>query len=1023
MPIKAEDKNDLEIISNNLRVYLIGNSEMNNSDWAKSKIANINKAGLNNIPDLDQNSNYVYEGVQLDNTDGSDFLPAKLSANLETTYKNFYALALALTTESDGNSLYNNKDARDKLIESMAWVHDKYLKDTDNGYYGNWYSWEIGVPMNLSKILFLLEDHFEDAFIKESIIMMDAYIRGDEELGSDLIGDINLDARQHTGANLTDITFNRIIQGLLLGDEDRIDKAVSDSMTVFKTIDPNNLEHGVTDGFYEDGSFIQHSSVAYTGSYGKVLLTRIAQLVMALDNTRWQDDTLMETVQEWVYRGFAPIMYEGYMMEIVKGRAASRTASGYADAAGVIEPLLQLALGMVEEDQFTLQSYVKYLANIPQIKSRKTDGSFVSISNIASFNSLMKDDSVPAKNPIVQNDHYAFNLMDKTVHLRDQFGFSIGKSSSRVSKYEYMSGENLESWFQGDGAFYLYQSGVDQNQSYGIDFFSTVDRYKLPGTTTVNEVRQTLPQAFGKDFFDDAENGFTSGSISQNKYVYFPLGTNDFSGGAKLGTYGVSSMQLGDEQSYADRDKLPENFLIYKNAEANKSWFMFDEEIVVLGSNIHDINGRQMTSTIDNKMFEVNETVGLISNNGILSEGDYENLEWLSVELDNSSKDVSYVFHDNKKIKINLNDRTGKYSDVRNKTTGSADKEITKKYVTMTYEHDGSAIDSYAYSIVPNKDSKSLATYLENDNIEIMKNTSGVHAVTHKALGINSYVFFGGSQEVNGVSTENEMILMQNDLVLSVQDPLHTQENVTFTIDGSYDISEGDAVATYINGKTSIIVNTKNKNGVSQEVILKEKQVVENEKEVIVDQVSGLEFAFDKGVFPAGTTVTVNKLTNKAPEGYMALLNYDITFTHEGAKVQPNGYVTVKLTYNNSASDDLYIFHFDAKYTLINSSYENGQVVFDTNSFSEYMLTKKHDSTGPVDPTDPVDPEDPTDPVDPSKPVVPVDPEDQNDPTKPTKPEGEQVLPSTGLATKSTLVMGSLAVMLGYALVLIKKKD
>ena len=62
-------------------------------------------------------------------------------------------------------------------------------------------------------------------------------------------------------------TINRILQGAVTSDENRIKKAIDDVMTVFNTIDPANLQYGNTDGFYEDGSFIQHHRVAYTGAY------------------------------------------------------------------------------------------------------------------------------------------------------------------------------------------------------------------------------------------------------------------------------------------------------------------------------------------------------------------------------------------------------------------------------------------------------------------------------------------------------------------------------------------------------------------------------------------------------------------------------------------------------------------------------------------------------------------------------------------------------------------------------------
>src|SRR5690349_23979570 len=108
-----------------------------------------------------------------------------------------------------------------------------------------------------------------------------------------------------------------MVQGALLGAEARVTKAVRDQATVFATIDPYDLRHGVTDGYYADGSFIQHSSVAYTGSYGKGLLSRVVQTVKLLDGTTYAaGDDLVKVVQGWVETGFAPLIFEGWMMEI-----------------------------------------------------------------------------------------------------------------------------------------------------------------------------------------------------------------------------------------------------------------------------------------------------------------------------------------------------------------------------------------------------------------------------------------------------------------------------------------------------------------------------------------------------------------------------------------------------------------------------------------------------------------------------------------------------------------------------------
>ncbi|WP_125579279.1 polysaccharide lyase family 8 super-sandwich domain-containing protein [Lacticaseibacillus suibinensis] len=794
--------------------YLIGNETMNDDPINQAKMTSIAKAGQTNLPDFDHAGNAIYAGVVLDNSQGTNLTVADLSANLGTTYTKLYSVALAIATPSKYNTMYQNAAAKTALIDALQWLQTKYLQDTTKGYYGNWYQWEIGVPTSLSRMLLLLHDDLDPAFIDTSIKTMDAYLRGDEKPGSPKIGDVNLDARQHTGANLADITLNRICQGLANNDAPRVKKAIADFKTCLAVIDPDNIQHGVTDGFYEDGSFIQHSTVAYTGSYGIVLLGRTGQLTTLLKGTSLQSQTLLNTVNNWIYNSFAPLMYEGYMMEIVKGRGISRTGSGYTDSASIVESLVQLSTAMSGDAQHKLQSYIKYLSSIPQLKVNSSN--FGSRGNTMAFNAIMKDPNVSSTNPLTNDQYYAFNLMDKSVLIRPNYGFAISRSSNRVSKYEYMSGENLKSWYQGDGAFYLYQDGIDQTKAFGIDYQATVDPNKLPGVTTVNEQRKTIPELYGGDFYSH-EPDFESGSVTQNTYVYFPLGTNDYSGSAQLDQYAAAGMQLGDEQSYADKDKLPADFVVFKNAEANKAWFMFDNEIVVLGSNVHDINGRAMTTTIDNKMFDAGENVTVNSNLDKATAAK----KWLTIEDNaNSKRNVGYVFYDNNKVNVLQESRTGKYSDVRNKTTGSADKTVTKDYVTLTYQQPGNTTSSYAYSIVPSKNATQLHDYIDQNNVTILKNTADVSAVQENSLGLKGYVFFTAKGQVDDVQSHSRMIMMRKGNDFSIQDPTNKQTSVSFTLKGRYAVAQGDAQAIVQGNATTVTVNTAAKHGVSQHLTL-----------------------------------------------------------------------------------------------------------------------------------------------------------------------------------------------------------
>lgn len=816
-------ENDFSIIKNNYKAFLIGNEEINSNSLLNSKISNIIKKGKAALGDYVKSGDTLFLGISLENQDTAN--------NLNSSYAKLYELALLYSTPASNNNYYKNEDLKNKIIEGLDWLYSNYYSKTSDGYYGNWFHWEIGMSQSITKILMLLEDEinsFNPELINLYVSTMDNYIRGGI-IDGNTNGDIDLTSRFHTGANLTDIAFNRIIQGTLINDEKRIEKAVRDMMTVYETIDPNNIQNGVTDGFYEDGSFIQHHRVAYTGSYGKGLLQRSMQAISILNGTKWSNESLVEKMSTWIYKAFSPVIYEGYMMEIVKGRGLSRVTTGYSDAVAIIECMTQLSEAMDKDDAEKLKAYIKYINDKTSIS---TNG-FLSFKSIIDFNAIINDEKIIAKNALQESEHYDFNSMEKTVHIREGYAFAISRSSSRISKYEYMSGENLKPWFQGDGAFYLYKSGNDQTNSYGAKYFATINPYRLPGTTTPNEIRKTIPELYNKNWYENSnhELNFTSSSVSQNDYVYFPTGTNSYSGGTTIDSYGISAMQLGDDNAYAAKQEgiLPEDFVVYKNANANKSWFMFDNEIVVLGSNISDDLQRGVTTTIDNVMSLPSENITLLGKNKSSNEifnlenQEYADLEWINYSSDSSKSNVGYYFPTNKKVTVNKELRTANLREIRQQ---NPNENVTSQFTTLTYEHGiNPNNDSYSYVILPNFNSEMTNEYSKNPKINILANSNSVHAVEQTDLNIIGYNFFNNEETtVGNVTSFNQASLMikkeGNKLKLSVSDPTFELENIhlVLNIPNAKLLSSNERIASSINENAiDIIVNTKNANGSSFE--------------------------------------------------------------------------------------------------------------------------------------------------------------------------------------------------------------
>ncbi|SDU40868.1 polysaccharide lyase family 8 super-sandwich domain-containing protein [Jiangella alkaliphila] len=769
------------LLANTVDIFA-GTAESNARPEVAAKLSAIDQTARTWLAALDTAGNgELFAGLPLGTSD----------PNLNASFQHLYEIALATRTPGGAPSdLDGDVGTQRRVIDALVWLHENYYGDQAQGYYGNWFTWEIGISTHVGKTLALLDEQvraYRPDLVGTYVASMDAYLRN----GSG--GDVDLDSRFHTGANLADITTNRMIQGALLGDEARIRKAVEHQLTVFATIDPYNLRHGVTDGYYADGSFIQHHSVAYTGSYGKALLTRVVQTLKILDGTGLANtEALVPVVQSWVTNGFAPLIFEGWMMEIVKGRAVSRTTSGYTDVAVVVEAVVDLSGYATGADAAALKSYVAFIRSTS--RAALNPATFVSPVTIARYTDIVDDDTVQPADLGPADRTVAFNAMDKNVHRRPGFAFALSRSSDRISKYEYMSGENLMPWFQGDGAHYLYLSGQDQTEAYGVDYFTTVSPYALAGVTAPVEQRQTIPELYGTPFYDNPGHplGFTASSESQNTYVYFPRGTNGHSGGAVLGAYGAAGMLLSSDAAYAAKQTgiLPDDFVVYQNLTAMKSWFMLDDEIVVLVAGIDDGAGRAVSTSVDARISAPADDVtisGSARDGSAWSGPGTGDPLWLRYANESRGTAVGYVFLTSQQARVALDPVTRSRRVVR---TANPDTAVTKNVFGISVGHAaGAEPGPLAYALVPNATEAQLRGYSPAGPIIVLANDTRVQAILHAGLGlVAANVFHAGWHESVGMRIEGPAsVIVQNRprlTTIAVSDPTMGRDVVNATLLG-----------------------------------------------------------------------------------------------------------------------------------------------------------------------------------------------------------------------------------------------
>lgn len=818
----AEQGGDLaRVVANTVAVFA-GTVEIDARPEVAGKVAAITGAARDRLEAMDAaGGNELFAG--LDDLSTSD-------QNLTKSFQYLYEIALATRTPAESNPYHGDEAVQRRVADGLAWLHERYYGDQSKGYYGNWFNWEIAISQHASRVLVLLREQLaaqRPELTVAYVEAMDGYLRNGEN------GDVDLDSRFHTGANLADITTNRILQGAVLDDEARVAKAVADQLTVLAAIDPYHLQHGVTDGFYADGSFIQHSSVAYTGTYGTGLLSRVVQTLKVLDGTSWlPQEEVAGVARGWVADGFAPVIYEGWMMEAVKGRGASREKSGYRDTATVMEAVADLAAHSRGDDAAALESYVKFVHEAA--KSPPDPAAFVSPVTVARYAGTLADGSIPARDLTGPRHTAVFNAMDRTVHRRPGWAFALSRSSRRVSKYEYMSGENLKPWFQGDGAHYLYLSGQDQTHAFGVDYFTAVSPYRLAGVTAPVEDRKTVPELYGRPWYENPDAGFTSSSEKQNTYVYFPRGTRSHSGGAALDGYATASLVVSDDAAWAAKQagRLPEDFVAYRNARATRSWFLLDDEIVMLAAAVEDPAGRAVTTTVDSRIAAESDTVTLT---GRLRDGTPWHppgtapLAWLRYANADEDTSVGYVFLDSPggprgsegpDPTVTLGTVTRSRREIN---AANPDTRITRQVFDVAFEQPpGAPPAALAWALVPGASERRLRRYARGGPVEVLANTPELQAVTHRGLGLLAANAFGPDRHAAGPLAVDgpASVLVRRDrdgtTAVAVADPTTERDTVTVTLRGRRlrPVSADDGVrVTRLPGATRIEVATRHSYG------------------------------------------------------------------------------------------------------------------------------------------------------------------------------------------------------------------
>ncbi|MDR1643045.1 MAG: polysaccharide lyase 8 family protein [Clostridiales bacterium] len=619
--------------------------------------------------------------------------------------------ALAKAYKIHGTKQHGDPAVLGHVLGELERLHDAEFNV--NAYHGNWWVLEIGIPKSLVDILILLHDEIgKTNVLKYTEVILrfkDEYIRNS--------------GNPETGANLAWKCRILFLTGLLREDPallEWVNHQLPKLMEYSALPDPGS---SYDDGFYPDGTFIQHSYLHYTGGYGKNLLTTLAGLFYAFLDTGALavPDECIAFIHKMAFDAYEPLIYKGRFLDIARGREVSRYFhQDYITGRHVIRGLCYLSETMPESSKLRARAMIReWLSSDDDLALLRDEDAhaehFVYGSLLPIYRKIMK--TAPREE---KPFHKTFGIGADAVHHAKNYCFAVKMHSPDIASYEFLNGEGEKFWHISDGMTYLYTSDLD---CFNSDYYATVDMQRLPGTT-VDRSPDRASDPYYHWFGSDSKN------------------PRSFAGGTDLGTCGAAGMHYKGQ-----------GLGIIRDLDAQKSWFMFDKEIVCLGSGISSSSGNPIETTVDNRR-----------NSQVSSSGHIAHIQA-------KGAGTAYWFPANQAFQTLAERRKGTWNSVE------IDPKFCKEnnFATIWIDHGRNPENaSYAYVVLPETSQAEAQKYASHPGIEILENSIQAHAVRHSRLSITA-VNFWANHAVAGIfaSAPCSLIFQQRESVceIAISDP------------------------------------------------------------------------------------------------------------------------------------------------------------------------------------------------------------------------------------------------------------
>lgn len=638
-------------------------------------------------------------------------------ANMWRSFTRTRDIARAWATP--GSAYHQDPETLDHAVSTLRTINVLHYNPSTPEY-GNWWAWEIGATLALTECMAILFEHIEPEHMDDYCEAIDFYVPDPWYMFPPDSDRYELS----TGANRTDLCTSIIMRSVVDADTDRLAHAVAGLSDVWQIVESG-------DGIYYDGSFIQHSTVPYTGTYGVVLLDGLGKLFALLADTNHDiDDPSQHILLDSVEGSFAPVIYRAQMMDSVRGRAISRqNARSIDDGIAAIEAIANMANAV---DVDTAQRWRGRCLHWLETNDIAQPYEETTIPRVATFKALESSGATPIPD---QPGPRLFARMDRLIYRGQNWATAIAMCSDRIAWYESGNGENDLGFRTSNGMTYLYLP--DDVGHFDDEFWATCDLGAPPGTTV--DTTDLPPRTEGQ----------WGGSTPDNEWT----------GGAAL-----SDIALAGQHLIGPGDT---------GLQARKSWLCLPDMIIAFGSDISTESGNEVKTVVEHRNLGTEARVLTVDGGTVTDETLLTAPAWAHVQ------DVAgYVFLDVPDLRASVAERTGAW---RHNAVGGSETEHTRVYATLEAVH-GEDPDTYAYIVLPGLTAARTRARAANHQVQILANDAQVQAVRTRRVHAANFWAAGRGGDISAGGPASVLLDAAEQGRVSISDPTHEADTLEVTL-------------------------------------------------------------------------------------------------------------------------------------------------------------------------------------------------------------------------------------------------